>query len=652
MMKRLQILFLSLFLFFLDPAAFPQPGIGTKQKGVTYLRNNQFIEALEQFNLAIAQQPYLPDLYFLRGYAKYNLDDYLGAERDYSRAIELAPFHAEVFINRAVVRSQQLNYAGAFEDFNQALQLDSANSDIFLNRARTNLILKKYYSCITDCNRAIHLKTTQEMVYILKGTAEMGIKRYEEAIADLSKAVQMNKDNLYSYTQRGLVWMELEKPDSAIADFNLALKIDSNNTYTLFNRSMALMKIKDQAGALADLDKVIGLSPYNSYAYYNRAILRIGMDDKKGAIRDFEYVSKLNPQNIFSYYYRSMLKADLKDYTGALADLDKTIELFPGNPDVWYERSLVRSKLHDRAGAKEDYDHAVSLGNKNKFSPDSLSYIRENYLESLVKLSGNFEEMNTRNSKFQNQYVKIELLPMFDIYPAKGEYSKTNLYDAYKRGNYYMNVISLTSHPEIMTDSLTADIIRSQTRLIDSLGPAPLSCYRRGVCLAARKEYTRAFNDFGTALGIDSSFVLAYFVRGNTRYQYIRYLLAQEDLQNPVTIGPRNTRPEEKAKGPEPDQTYDLVIRDYDRALSLDTGFYFVHYNRGYVNCKMGNYREAIRDFTLAIADNSSFAEAYFNRGLIYILQNERQMGCEDLSRAGELGILDSYKILKRYCNE
>jgi hypothetical protein len=64
----------------------------------------------------------------------------------------------------------------------------------------------------------------------------------------------------------------------------------------------------------------------------------------------------------------------------------------------------------------------------------------------------------------------------------------------------------------------------------------------------------------------------------------------------------------------------------------------------------MGEFKKAAADFTTALTCQETFAEALYNRGLIYILQNETIRGCEDLSRAGELGIADSYRVIKRYC--
>jgi tetratricopeptide (TPR) repeat protein len=92
------------------------------------------------------------------------------------------------------------------------------------------------------------------------------------------------------------------------------------------------------------------------------------------------------------------------------------------------------------------------------------------------------------------------------------------------------------------------------------------------------------------------------------------------------------------------------VIADYSSAVRLDPGFGFGYYNRGIVYCKMRQFKKAEEDFSTAIGCIGNFAEAYFNRGLVRILLNDNLPGCEDLSRAGELGISDAYRVIKRYC--
>ena len=43
---------------------------------------------------------------------------------------------------------------------------------------------------------------------------------------------------------------------------------------------------------------------------------------------------------------------------------------------------------------------------------------------------------------------------------------------------------------------------------------------------------------------------------------------------------------------------------------------------------------------------------AYYNRALVLIFIKDREKGCIDLSRAGELGIKDAYSVINKYCKE
>ena len=193
---------LVFILVLLQVCSFGQTGLKFKQDAIDDLKKGDFINAVENLNVAIEKEPGLPELFYLRGYAKYSLDDYMGAEQDYSHSIELSPYMAEVFLNRAIVRSQLENFKGAMEDFDRAMAMDPKNGEIWFYRARTNLYLKKHYSCLVDCNKAIQLRFGGEAVYVLKASAEQEVKRFTEAIEDLDAARRINPQNGYVFVDR------------------------------------------------------------------------------------------------------------------------------------------------------------------------------------------------------------------------------------------------------------------------------------------------------------------------------------------------------------------------------------------------------------------------------------------------------------------
>ena len=62
----------------------------------------------------------------------------------------------------------------------------------------------------------------------------------------------------------------------------------------------------------------------------------------------------------------------------------------------------------------------------------------------------------------------------------------------------------------------------------------------------------------------------------------------------------------------------------------------------------MSDNEGAIASYSRAIELKPDLGEAYFNRALIYLQLGDKEKGTADLSKAGELGILPSYNILKR----
>jgi tetratricopeptide (TPR) repeat protein len=98
---------LLLIFFLLHFPASAQTSTNFAREAQTALQKGQFVEALKNLNLAIQSDPSIPELYYMRGYAKFSLDDYIGAEQDFTKSITLFPYLPDVFLDRAMARSQQ-----------------------------------------------------------------------------------------------------------------------------------------------------------------------------------------------------------------------------------------------------------------------------------------------------------------------------------------------------------------------------------------------------------------------------------------------------------------------------------------------------------------------------------------------------------------
>lgn len=71
-------------------------------------------------------------------------------------------------------------------------------------------------------------------------------------------------------------------------------------------------------------------------------------------------------------------------------------------------------------------------------------------------------------------------------------------------------------------------------------------------------------------------------------------------------------------------------------------------YNKGVILAGEGDLTSAISCFNKAIELKPDFGEAFYNRGYVFLSLGNRDAAFADLSRAGGLGIVPSYNLLKR----
>lgn len=93
------------------------------------------------------------------------------------------------------------------------------------------------------------------------------------------------------------------------------------------------------------------------------------------------------------------------------------------------------------------------------------------------------------------------------------------------------------------------------------------------------------------------------------------------------------------------------ALENLNKAVELDNGEPSFYYNRGNVLKAMKKFPQAIDDYGRAISYNPGFAEAFVNRGDLLFLSGRTKEGCQDLSRACDLGLcerLESFQEIGR----
>ncbi|WP_302431789.1 tetratricopeptide repeat protein [uncultured Alistipes sp.] len=625
--------------------------------GRSCMMNNDYQEAIRTLNTLLRFDEKAYEGYFLRGIAKYNLDDLLGAEADFSTAIRLNPVYTQAYTYRAITRSRLGNYDDALQDFREAIELRPDLPGPYYSRGVTRLLNQQFREAIDDFDMFIRQETKVADAYICRGLSYLHLKDTTRAYDNFNLAIRTNREDPNGYNRRGGLHLEQEQYEEAEADFNKAIRCDSNYLLSYFNRALVYNATNRPMQALADFDKVIRLDSTNSLTYFNRAMLRTQIGDYNRALEDYDRVALYSPNNVLVYYNRAGVYAQLGELEKAVADYTSAIDLYPDFANAYIYRGRLREVLRDPKGAKRDLETAQrKIAEYRSRLSDSTYSIYADTTQRFDRLlsfdskfaGGSFDRITGHNGGRE----EMRLLPLFkftlmrpDTAAAPNPYRLQRVEDFLARVGDDLLTLSCRES-NIAPDSLLA-IDRRRAEELKAGEASWITQFERGVSQALIKQYTNSVNTYTAAIDRNPSNPFLYFNRSTTRAEMIDFISSIDNSYQRITIDsdPANRLNNNSKRT----YSYDEAVADLNKALKLFPDFAHAYYNRANLQALSGRLPEAFEDYTKAIGLNPSFAEAYYNRGIVQIFMKDTRKGCLDLSKAGELGITEAYEVLKRY---
>ena len=631
--------------------------IGRKQ-----MMDNDFKEAIRTLNVLLRFDENAYEGYFLRGIAKYNLDDLLGAEADFSEAIERNPVFTTAFTYRAITRSRLGNYDDALNDFREAIDLRPDLPSPYYSRGVTRLLNQQFEAAIEDFDNFIRHEKKVADAYINRGVCHLYLKDTVRAYSDFEQGIRTNRESPMGYNRRGTLLLEQKRYEEAEQDFDMAVKCDTALAMSYFNRALVYNATNRPMQSLSDLDRVIKLDSTSSITYFNRAIIRTSIGDYNRALDDYNKVAEYSPENVLVYYNRALLHQHLGDLERAKADYTKAIELYPDFANAYLGRSQLRYFLGDTKGARSDKQTAdrkiAEYKSRLKDSTYSIYADPNQRFDKLLsfdsKLAGaSFERITSRRTNNE----KMALLPMFKFTFTQDSTKQTATASKYhsQRAVDFLKrldnpLLALTCRESTLSpDSLVA----TNRRLKSSTNKATASfdeLFALAISETLVKQYTNAINTYTSAINASPTNPFVYLNRATTQAEMIDFISSIDNAYQRISIESDPARQLHNRTT----RTYDYseAIADLTKAIKLYSEFAYAYYNRANLHALSGNLPEAYDDYTKAIELNPNFAEAYYNRGLIQIYMKDTRKGCLDISKAGELGIEEAYDVLKTYIKQ
>ena len=647
-----------------------------------------YILAIQYFNQAIKAKPFLAEPYFYRSVAKISLEDYRGAEQDAGLAIERNPFIVDAYQVRGVSRQNLGDYAGAVEDYDAGLKQMPEDKNLLINRAICLSALKKYDDAQEAFERLLQIDRRNDRAYI--GLAQMNLARKDTtaALENLNRGIELSKKNASAYVMRAEIATRSRQDfESALADMDSAIMLEPRYAGYFINRAFMKYNLDDYFGAMADYDYAIGLDPSSQEAHFNRGLLRAEVGDNNKAITDFSFVLKSNPSNFMALYNRALLYMRTGQFREAVSDFTSILKKYPDFEAGYMARGEAKRRMGDNKGSEADMEKAMAIFRRNKthvsnFNPAEIEATAAIKKAEQRALNGetdepeNAEEIinrfntlltvnesepvkpeyaNRQRGHIQNDNVEVEPMPMFSL----SYYATDNKLNG---KTHYIREIGDINDTRLLPGTLTLvngeprlseeDIqnhfasIEYYNSLLSHAKPRSIDYFARGLDYLIVKNPEAALSDAEAALNLSPQFMLAYMLRADAHY--MQYLMAQARDEHDPVAGAPDVRSQVMLRQRQDVTTLDMMIADLDQAIKLSPKNVYAHYNKGNACMLQGDYTGAISCYTTAIELKPDLAEAYYNRGLMYLRMGNKSMGITDLSRAGELGVLPSYNILKR----
>lgn len=227
MLKRFLPFFLPIFFF----SATEAQTIKANQhyhSGIQLRNNNQFGEALAEFNKAIVFNNLLDSAYVEIGniYSKTGKMD--TAINNYNKALAINPKYADALFGIGKIYRDAMNlrnFDSAIYFFDAAAKLDSTNKEIFYGLAWIYNAKKEHELAIPFAVKALEIDNTYKPAYGELGHAYRSGKKYTEAIAQFKRNLAVSVvDVALLYT--GYCYTELNDKEGAMQQYEELKKIN------------------------------------------------------------------------------------------------------------------------------------------------------------------------------------------------------------------------------------------------------------------------------------------------------------------------------------------------------------------------------------------------------------------------------------------
>lgn len=648
-------------------------------RGYARLRLGKDSLSIQDFDVVLADNPYDTDILYYKAIAEMQTNNFSAADSVITALVKINPDFSEAWTVKANMELERNDTVAALASLNKALELSESDYMPYLRMVEIFDKQNRWEEALEAMNKVIRLAPDESDMYLNRGYIRYRNNDYMGAMDDYNYAIQIKPDNYNAMYNRALLRYEVRDLDNAIADFSAIIDHDKTNYHAIFNRALIYLEKKQYNQAVSDIEAIVKRFPkfYTAYNALAQCYLDMGQLDK--AVQNYTEVLNLAPDNFFARYNREQIYMKQRKYSKALADIQYIINQYPKFYPIYYDLAQCRYEAGDQKGAfaamnKADEMVRNYVDNPKKYpldrptialasnsnplddveikrygaDPDTESEMMEKFNQLITTTHEVTSEVSFKDrikGRVQDHEHIVGLEPMYviTVFPPpesfKAEASFFKELAELNRAALIAEHLYLTNEGTVSENSERVNnLFQLEEKYSHSIADGnrrPIDFLARAVVYTLLKNYDAALADIDEALTTSNDFVVALLLKS--------YLLSRQAVT------------ERNSPNGEMQNLHDggahaaaLAMQTLDRILQINSLLAPAWYNKGNLFYEFGDYASALDCYNKVIELDPECGEAYFNRGIVLMQRGEKDRAFKDFSMAGQLGVLQSYSIMKR----
>ncbi len=293
--------------------------------------------------------PLLARIYGKQGMAFSVRRDYVQAIANFDQALALDPLYVGAYLLRGIAFSARNNDEQAIADFDRALTLDARAAFAYAHRGIASWKCQKYQQAIADFDHAYTLDPQLEGAQILRRLVYWEDMAYRPGRGDFDRAIRLDPTNAQAHVLRGMACCVLDEAQQAIQSFDQALDLEPNNAWAYAGRGHVCLEIGQIEQARGDLLRSQQLAPNDIYG----GLLLVWMDlcqekslpDRPDLLARLEALAALDRQQPAAALCQGVALLLREHFEEALAACEQVLRQNPGLRAASFWKSLACALL-------------------------------------------------------------------------------------------------------------------------------------------------------------------------------------------------------------------------------------------------------------------------------------------------------------------